>query len=450
MKEQLITVPDKKLYQPTQKVVSFDENLKKQSLLMRRVLSNHDGAGLAANQIGLDCRLLVVELKNPGEGEDSLAFRAFVNPEIIEFSQEKKSLDEGCLSVPQIELPIERASKIKFKAQDISGKKIKLTAKGVFARILQHEVDHLCGIVFTERFREKYFKENPALKKLKVLFVGSGDFARPILEGLILAGFNLSIITEKPKAAGRKNELKTTAVAELGKKFGKKVIEIEDISQLQNSISGFDMLICADFGQKIPGEILKRAKIAALNLHPSLLPEYRGAAPVARAILAGEKATGVTLIKMSSEFDQGPILAQIKTEILPKDNGLSLKKRLATLGLKLLLEALPLIAKGEIREIKQNESEATSAPKLKKTDGEIDWKKSPQTIERQIRALYPWPGSYTIINGQRLIIHKARLNEAKLVLDIVQQEGRKPMRWQAYLRGYRGPKPAWFSLIKTV
>lgn len=447
MKEHsIITIPNKILSEVTKKVTSFDSELENKIKIMRGFLKTHDGAGLAANQIGLDKRVIVIEFEDEKE-KNSIPFRAFINPEIVESCPEKDSLEEGCLSVPQIELPVERAKKIKIRAQNLQGKKIKLAAKDVFARILQHEIDHLNGIIFTERVKEKFLRDNPILKKLKIGFFGSGNFAAPILEGLILLGLKLTIVTEKSKPAGRKQKLKQTPVAEMARKFDREVLEVETLMDFETA-TNFDLLICADFGKIIPENILKLAKIAALNLHPSLLPKYRGATPVQTAIFEGAQKTGVTIIKMNQKIDQGAILAQVQTDIYPNDNTWTLTRRLATLALKLTFEVLPLIIQGELRETKQAEKDASVTRKFQKKDGEIDWQEPIEQIERQIRAFYPWPGSYTFVNNQRLLIHQAHLAEGKLVLDLIQKEGGRPMKWQDFLRGFRGPKPTFFDKTK--
>jgi len=367
MKERLVTIPNKELFEVTVKVTSFGNELQNQIKIMAEYLRLHEGAGLAANQVGWKNRVIVVEFDD--DEKHAIPFQAFINPEIVECSDDTNLLEEGCLSVPQIELPVERALKIKLRAQNRAGKKIRLTAKGILARILQHEVDHLGGIIFTEHVSEKYFRDFPELKNLKIVFFGSGEFAVPVLKGLILLGFNPLIITEKGKPAGREQKIKPTPVAELCQLFQKKVIEIEDFTRLKTNISHPDLIFLADFGQKIPEDILKKARIAALNLHPSLLPLYRGAAPIPQAILADEKETGVTLIEMSSKIDQGPILAQIKTEILKNDTGAILENRLAILALKLLYQTLPFIVRGELKKTKQDDTKASYAKKLQKTDG---------------------------------------------------------------------------------
>lgn len=455
MKEQsIITVPNKKLIEVTKIVTSFDEQLQNQIGIMRQFLKTDDGAGLAANQIGLDNRVLIVELTDPRVKDVSIPFQAFINPEIVESSEDLDCIDEGCLSVPKIELPVDRSLKIKIRAQDVKGKKFKLTAKGILARILQHEIDHLNGIIFTDRIKEKLYSDYPNLKKLKIVFTGSGKFAQLILEGLFLLGFDVFVITETGKTAGRDKKVKETPIAILSQRFDKSFHTTDNLAKdmaLQEKIIKFcpDLLICADFGQIIPVNVLKMAKILSINIHPSLLPKYRGPTPIQATILNGDKETGVSIIRMDNEIDHGPILAQTKILIKQKENSPQLNQRLSVVSLKLLFEILPLIVNKELRETKQNDEEASFTKKLTKLDGEINWQKPLVNIQRQIRAYYPWPGSFTSINGKRLIIHKAHFDKKndRLRLDLVQIEGKKPMKWAEFLRGYRGEKPKWFEKV---
>lgn len=446
---EVITVPNPKLGEPTAKVDSFVENprLKNQISQMVKILRQEGGIGLAANQLGYGNRVIVIEFKETENNKEKteIPLTVFINPEIVEYGKEWECLEEGCLSVPKIELEVDRPAQIKIKYQDISGKKFKAAPKGLLARILQHEIDHLGGIIFTERIREQFFEKFPEFKNLKIAFFGSGDFAAIILEGLILLGLNLEIYTEQSKPAGRDQELKLTPVAQVAEKFNKNFLEISNLST--TSISRSDLLICADFGQKIPDSVLSQAKIAVLNIHPSLLPKYLGPSPVQTAILNNDKKTGVSIIKMTSKIDEGPIYSQVETEILTDDTYPLLRDRLGTLGLKLLIKTLPKIVRDELELIQQDLTKAKRTRKFRKIDGQINWQKSPARIAAQIRAFYPWPGTYTFLDGKRLIIHSAHLEKKLLVLDIVQIEGKRPIQFKEFLKGFKGPKPKWFEKI---
>lgn len=455
--KQIVTVPNPKLREETLPVGSFNNaELTEQIKLMTRALRAENGVGLAANQLGFSNRVLMVEFDDPDK-KDIIPYQVFVNPQIIEYSDETNCAEEGCLSVPPIELPVDRATKIKVKAQNEQGRQIKIAAKGLLARILQHETDHLNGILFTDRVREKFLQDFPELKTQKIIFIGSDEFAEPILKGMILLGLNIPlVITEAAKPAGRKQDIKPTAVSQLAQDFKKKVIETDDIKKQIDAIKkiGPDLIILTDFGQLIPKEILALPRLGALNIHPSLLPKYRGATPIQTAILDGAKLTGVTLMRMSPEFDKGPILAQIEADIYDDDTAADLEKRLSVVAVKLLHEVLPKIVAKKLRELPQDNTQATYTKKFKKEDGLIDWKKPAKEINNQIRAFYPWPSSYTIIDNKRLIILAAHLEASNLkpktlnlVLDIVQPEGKNPMKFKDFLRGYHGPKPKWLTKI---
>ncbi len=447
-----MTVPNPSLHEPTLPVGSFElpsDELNEQIQKMTQALRAESGVGLAANQLGYRNRVLLTEYDDPDK-KDTIPYQVFINPEIVELSDEINCADEGCLSIPPIELPVERAVKIKLKAQNEQGRKIKITAKGLLSRILQHEVDHLNGILFTDRVREKYLKDFPELKKQKFVFIGSGEFGVPILKGLILLGLNIPlVITETPRPAGRNRDIKQTVVSQVAMDFKKNLIETDNIKNNIDSIKKIspDLIVLTDFGQLIPKEILDIPRLGALNLHPSLLPKYRGATPIQTAILNGDEETGVSIMKMSPEFDKGPVLAQIKVDIYNDDTAADLEKRASVEGLKLLFETLPKIIEEKLRETPQDENQAVYTHKFKKEDGEINWGKPPVEIDRQIRAFSPWPGTYTLIDNKRLLILKAHLDEKKLVLDQVQPEGKNPMAFKDFLRGFHGPKPKWFTKI---
>lgn len=456
MKPLFVTVPNKSLHKTTEKVVFFDEQLKKQIDEMTEALRYEGGVGLAANQLGHNNRVVIVEC--PYKERGIIPLTIFINPVISNYSDETDIFDEGCLSIPPIELETERSKQIKIKYHDEQGHVRKIAPKGFLARILQHEVDHLNGILFTDRVREKYLKDFPYLKNQKIVFVGSGEFASIILKGLLMLGLNIvQVVTEKAKPAGRDKEIRLTPVSQLGKLFEKNVLETENINLDADKIKkeNPDLIILSDFGQILKDEVLNMAKLGAINLHPSLLPKYRGATPIQTAILNGDKVTGVSLIQMVPGIDQGPLLGQIETEIFDDENSLDLEKRLAVLAVKVLFIALPKLFDGGLKPLIQNEKEVTKTRKFKKEDGLIDWSKDVKQIDCQIRALFPWPGSYTFIGDKRLIIHAAHLepytlkpNTFQLVLDVVQPEGKLPMSFADFLKGFKGTQPDWLNKIK--
>lgn len=442
----ILTVPDPRLKGVAEKVTSFLDSkneLKNQISEMIRVLRKEGGIGIAANQLGYPNQVVVAEFKDP-DGKEHIPLNIFINPEIVSYSEETECFEEGCLSVPKIELDLTRPSNIKIKYQDISGKKIKSAPKGLLARILQHEIDHLNGIIFTERMKEEYFSKFPELKNLKIVFFGSGEYSSIILEGLILIGFDLEIYTEKAKPAGRDKSVKPTAVALVAQKFGKKYEELIDFNF---DIPNFDLLICSDFGQKIPNSILKQAKITSLNVHPSLLPKYLGPTPIQAAILNQDKTTGVSIIKMTDKIDEGPIYSQVEIKIDKNNTYPQLRDKLVTLGLKILVKTLPKIVRNEIEFMENNISKGSQTHKLEKKDGQINWSKPTKDIYAQFRAFYPWPGSFTFINDKRYIIHEMNIKQDKLTIGIIQQEGKKPLKFKEFLRGFKETPPEWFEKI---
>ena len=200
-----------------------------------------------------------------------------------------------------------------------------------------------------------------------------------------------------------------------------------------------DIGIIAYFGFIVPEEMLLIPKKGFINVHYSLLPHWRGAAPVQRAILAGDTEIGVTILIATKKVDAGAILTQKSIPILPDDTYLSLEKKLIPLGSQMLLSILPQYLTGAIELKTQNEDAATYAKKIKKEDGLIDWSQRPEYIERMVRAYNPWPGTYTKFETKQKIlkIKKVEVKDGKLKILIVQPEGKKDMSYEAFLRGHK-------------
>lgn len=225
-----------------------------------------------------------------------------------------------------------------------------------------------------------------------------------------------------------------------------------------------DVGVLASYGRILPLEELKKIPYGILNLHPSLLPKYRGSSPVQTAILNGEKITGVTIIKMDEQIDHGPIVAQSKENILPVDTAERLYKRLFVAGAETLKTILPAYLEGKIELQPQDHSQATYTKKLTRDDGKIDWKKPAEYLERFVRAMSPWPGAWVQLlpewtcgehsrtsrrvseeQAKRLKILKAHLENNKLILDQVQLEGKNPVTFKQFCEGYPQAKIIGYS-----
>lgn len=219
-------------------------------------------------------------------------------------------------------------------------------------------------------------------------------------------------------------------------------IKLLKVYQKLNQTGPADVFLVADFGYLMPKKIYELPKHGTLVVHPSLLPQYRGAMPVPFAIMNGDRVTGVSIIKIDEEIDHGPIIAQFKEEIRDNDTGDGLCERLFTASGQVLTTILPAWIEGKIKPREQVHSQATFTRRLTRDDGRVDWQKTDQEIERFIRAMSFWPGAWTMIKAKpnepekRLKILKAHLEKGKLVLDQVQLEGKKPVTWKQFQEGY--------------
>ncbi|MDD5145358.1 MAG: methionyl-tRNA formyltransferase [Candidatus Pacebacteria bacterium] len=242
---------------------------------------------------------------------------------------------------------------------------------------------------------------------MKIVFIGTPEFGAVILEELAKTDYRPAlVITETDKPKGRKQIITPPPVKIVAEKYGISVLQPEKIINCKNEIEKLrpDLIIVAAYGQILPKEILEIPKYRSINVHPSLLPKYRGPSPVQNAILNGDKETGATIMLMDEKMDHGPILTQKKVPIEINENAIQLHEKLAKIGAKLLINTIPSWVTGAIKQIIQDEKMATYTKIIKKEDGKIDWKKPAKEIDRQIRAFDDWPGSYTFFkNGDNLI-----------------------------------------------
>ncbi len=302
---------------------------------------------------------------------------------------------------------------------------------------------------------------------MKIIFIGTPEFGAIILEGLIKANFGpVLVITAPDKPVGRKQILTPPLVKVIAQKYNIPIAQPEKIGNFKLEIGNLqpDLIIVAAYSQILPKKILEFPKYGCLNVHPSLLPKYRGASPIQYAILNGDTETGVTIMFMDEKMDHGEVISNIKYQISKRITYPELLKELAELGVKLLIETIPKWIKGGIKPKPQDESKATFTKILKKEDGKVDWKKSAEEIERQIRAFTPWPGTFALFGGKSFKILKAEvLKQTKngpfgepgktflapddkiavqtgkdfLIIEELQLEGKRKMTTSEFLKGHQ-------------
>ena len=293
--------------------------------------------------------------------------------------------------------------------------------------------------------------------------MGTPDFAVPVLSRLREAGHDIAALYSQPdRPSGRGRRLVETPT----KRFaGEYRIEVRQPKSFRSEAEcaglaslSTEVVVVAAYGLFLPSEILQMPPLGCLNIHPSLLPRYRGPSPVVSTILNGDDETGVTIMKLDEGMDSGPILAQARVPIADRETGPELTRRLFDLGASLLAETLPGWASGSIQASPQDESEATFTTLVKKEDGEIDWTDDAVRTARMVRAYEPWPGTFTHWDGKLLKILDATstagsaspgqvvalhdggigigTGDGLLAVDKLQIEGRRPSDAQDFVRGY--------------
>jgi methionyl-tRNA formyltransferase len=297
---------------------------------------------------------------------------------------------------------------------------------------------------------------------MRIVFIGAGEIGVPTLQALLKSEHQVvGIVTQPDKPVGRAQIIepppikKALAGAKMPILQPARIKERQVIEEIRALAP--DVIVVAAYGQILPRDVLEIPKIACLNLHTSLLPRWRGAAPIQAAIAAGDRETGITVMYMDEGLDTGDILLQRQIDILPTDTGGSLHDRLAKIAPDVLRDSLGLFVKGSAPRIPQDNSRVTYAPKLKREDGKIDWSEPADAIDRKIRAFNPWPGAFTKLDGPNLKIFSASIvdvsgkpgeilasgkefiiaaGERALSLDEVQLEGKRRMSATEFLRGH--------------
>lgn len=247
---------------------------------------------------------------------------------------------------------------------------------------------------------------------MRLVFCGTPEFAVPTLEAVIAAGHEVALVVTQPdRAAGRGMEMQAPPVKRAAIAHGIPVVQPEKIKtnaafrDLLETVRPDAILVVA-YGRIIPKWMLDLPRLGCINLHGSLLPKYRGAAPVQWAVANGEKMTGVTTMRIDEGLDTGPMLLAEKLWIAPEETAVDLFESLAEIGAKLMVKTLHGLAVGTITAVEQNHAEATLAPILKREDGLIDFSRSAHSIYDRWRGFQPWPGAFTTLRGKKLIVHR--------------------------------------------
>lgn len=301
---------------------------------------------------------------------------------------------------------------------------------------------------------------------MKIIFMGTPDFAVGTLEALVEAGHEITLVVSQPdKPKGRGHAMQPTPVKEAALKHDLPVYQPRKIRETEAAdyLDGIeaDVIVVVAFGQLIPKRILEMKKYGCINVHASLLPKYRGAAPIQWAVIDGEKESGVTIMQMDEGLDTGDMLSKVVIPLDEKETGGSLFDKLSAEGAKLCVETLARMEQGRITPEKQGDSPTAYASMLNKYMGNIDWTKDAPSIERLVRGLNPWPSAYTRLNGKTLKIWDCEVlsqdasegtcgeilkitkdalivqtGSGALAIKELQLEGKKRMDAGAFLRGF--------------
>jgi len=306
--------------------------------------------------------------------------------------------------------------------------------------------------------RKYWYNENMT----SVVFMGSPDFSLPSLRALAKHYDVVGVVTQPDRASGRGRELKSPLVKTLALELGIPIMQPEKLRmpEAMEQLRAWkpELIVVAAFGQILKKDVLDLPRYGCINIHASLLPRWRGAAPINAAILAGDAETGITIMRMDVGLDTGPMLAKKSIRLTSNDTAGSVFQALSTLGADLLTETLPPWIAGKIEPQAQNDSLATYAPMMKKEEGKLDFANDVHELERRVRAFNPWPGTFMDFDGTILKIHRTHVGTGNvdegqrlivqdqpavgargglLILDEVQPAGKKPMSGRSFLTGAR-------------
>ena len=301
------------------------------------------------------------------------------------------------------------------------------------------------------------------MKDYKVVFMGTPEYSVPVLKALIDNYNVIGVVTQPDKEVGRGHEVEASPIKKLALENNIKVVQPVKIRNEYDCVLNMnpDIIVTCAYGQIIPKEILEYPKFGCINVHASLLPKYRGGAPIHRAILNGEKETGITIMYMAEGMDDGDIISQEKVVIRDDETVGELHDELSKLGPKLLLETLPSIFDGTNSRIKQDDSQVSLAKIIKKEDEILDFNDLSINIYNKVRGLNPFPGAYSILDNKRVKIYKSRIEsdksnkepgtiidvlkdgiavktqDGKIIIEELKMEGKKKMSSKEFLNGVK-------------
>lgn len=395
------------LRKPAEPVKRINRSIQQLLDDMLKTMYTERGVGLAAPQIGVGKRVIVVDV---GDGPVEL-----INPELTR-AEGAVVGTEGCLSIPGVLGEVERAERVQVTGLDRNGRKIWIEAEGWFARALQHEIDHLDGVLFTDKAQRLF--EVPPEKRLRIVYMGTPEFSAQVLERLLRQGFQVyAVVTQPDRPRGRGQKPQPSPVKRVAEDYMIETLQPERLSDEATlaRLREFrpDVLLTCAYGKILPKTYLQLPKYAALNVHASLLPAYRGAAPIQRALLDGATETGISLMYMSEGMDEGDILLQRAIPIGEDETFGSVHDRLIELAAEMLPEGLRLLAtESNPPRIPQDHARATYAPRIDKAETVIDWRQPAEAIVNRIRAFDPAPGAQVSWQGRALKVFAATVVEA--------------------------------------
>ncbi len=460
----IVCEPNPTLRRRAEEVV-FDDQIKNRISDMKETLlfqKDPEGIGLAAPQIGVSSRIIVVRDICATDKCDQEKILTLANPKVVSKSHQTDKEYEGCLSVPGKYGLVERPVRVKVLALGESGHLLKIKAEGLLARTILHEIDHLDGVLFIDRAEGKLLSDEEMEiildgeegTKLQVALMGNTKHIIQVAQGLLLNP-TIKIVLLASQSTGRdidhiqgfatSNNIRHEIIQDMGEKT----------RALLESISP-DFLIVADFGLKVTPEILSIPKFESLNIHPSILPKFRGPSPAQATIMGGCRTGGVTIIQMDEGFDTGAIYYQEEISLSPQETAESLYSKAYKIASEEAGELMKKIVAGEANPTPQEKVGATYTKKLRRGDGKIDWGRHTNVyISRAVRAYNPFPGAWTTIgetrkhylkegyvkqksDGKRLVIVECSQEGHSSIPEItkVQIEGKKPISWKEFTAGY--------------